>query len=253
MKKLSEGLLLASVLTLSASLAYLTSRFFLFLFPVRAVSSCSLSEPKASKSKKLNLPFPHYQAKLSLKDEQQLASSSGRITLQGVLTGAAKFAFVKCGSKTEVVSVGDSVCGYRLLSVSKDSAVFASSSGKLKLTLNWKKTEKSARRYKGSFVQGSRFSVRREEVEKEIASGNFLKDIGIVPAKDGLLVKYVRFGSLVFKLGIRPGDVIESINGIRIRTPEDSFSAFEQLKDADSVDIRLKRAGREITLHYLVR
>jgi len=63
-------------------------------------------------------------------------------------------------------------------------------------------------------------------------------------------VRYVSRRSFIHKLGIRPGDVILAINGVEINSPEDSFSAFEQLKNEDTVIITVLRKGKRIDLKY---
>jgi general secretion pathway protein C len=73
-----------------------------------------------------------------------------------------------------------------------------------------------------------------------------------MPSKNppGLKVTYVKPNSLIYRLGLRRGDIITNINDISIRTPEDSFSAFERLKNSDSVTITVLRNGSKVELRY---
>jgi|GEM_PF-475630 general secretion pathway protein C len=169
-------------------------------------------------------------------------------------------AILSKGGKTLILSEGRELNGYRLQKVLPDRAVFVKGSERVVLKLFQKRKGKvppsgpsvPTLNPFGFTPSNLQFTVSRKEVLKEISSGQFLNYINIVPVKnpEGLRVNYVNPRSFIYKLGIRPGDVILSINGIRIRTPEDSFSAFEQLKSADSVTVVVLRRGKEVKLHY---
>ncbi len=140
-------------------------------------------------------------------------------------------------------TVGDRIRGFRIKDVKPNLVVFE---GNGKNTI--------VKLFKTSSNEGtpneSVFSVSRSEIESEISSGTFLRYINIIPSGNGLHVNYVDPRSFIYKFGIRPGDTITSINDIPIKTPEDSFSAFEQLKSSGSVTINIIRNGREVKLHY---
>jgi len=187
-------------------------------------------------------------------EKEEVVESIGEYSLKGTVVCS------KCGhsvailknreGKSLVVAEGEEVGGYRLKRVLPQQTVFEKGGKEFILKLEEKKEETSSTAYQTPQTQ--RFTVKKKEVIEEISSGEFLKYINIVPTKnpEGLKVNYVNPRSFVYKLGIRPGDVILSINDVRIKTPEDSFSAFERLKNADTVTITVLRRGKEVKLHY---
>ena len=180
--------------------------------------------------------------------------SLGDFTLKGTIVCSQcdkSIAILEKDGKSKILSVGEKLEGYKLVRVYPDRVIFSKNSREIILMLKSLKEKKKINRirHKG---ESKEFSVKRKEIIKQIASGEFLKYINIVPIDNpaGLKVNYVNPKSFVYQLGIRPGDIILSINDVRIRTPEDSFSAFEQLKNADSVVITVYRKGKELKLKY---
>ncbi len=159
-------------------------------------------------------------------------------------------AILKKGNSTKIVSVGEEIDGFKVKQIYPDRVVFSRNGREIVLLIKGRKTEKNS--VAGISQSERRFTVSRREILRQISSGEFLKYINIVPNSNppGLKVNYVNTRSFIYKLGIRPGDVIVSINDIRIRTPEDSFAAFEKLKNSDSVTIEVLRRGKRVKLHY---
>jgi general secretion pathway protein C len=54
---------------------------------------------------------------------------------------------------------------------------------------------------------------------------------------------------LLDQLGIKPTDVITSINGIKLNNPTNSMKALSKLSTANSVDITVRRNGGEVPLN----
>ncbi|GAB6076705.1 hypothetical protein [Desulfurobacterium crinifex] len=155
--------------------------------------------------------------------------------------------------KTITVSEGKEIEGFKVLKVYPDY-VLLSRNGKEYVLRLFKKEESKVKGINtvSNSTSTNVFKVKRKEVIEEISSGKFLKYINITPytKPEGLKINYVSRKSFIYKLGIKPGDVITSINDIHLKTPEDSFSAFEQLKNSDSITITVVRRGREVKLHY---
>jgi len=64
---------------------------------------------------------------------------------------------------------------------------------------------------------------------------------------DGLAFTGVRAGSIFRKVGLRNGDIVKSIDGQDIKSPEDLISLYNNLKSEDSVSLDIIRRGRERT------
>jgi hypothetical protein len=57
-------------------------------------------------------------------------------------------------------------------------------------------------------------------------------------------------GSVLYDLGFRNGDRLESINGFEVSNPERALEAYARLRSADSLEVRVIREGRVVRLHY---
>ena len=63
----------------------------------------------------------------------------------------------------------------------------------------------------------------------------------------------VRPGSLYRSIGIRSGDVIKSINGRPIDSPNKAIELFEKLKNSTSIELDFERRGQPKTLNYSIK
>jgi general secretion pathway protein C len=50
------------------------------------------------------------------------------------------------------------------------------------------------------------------------------------------------------ELGLRPGDIVTSINGVQIDSPAKGMKAMQTLAEGDSVSVTLLRDGQESSL-----
>ena len=57
-------------------------------------------------------------------------------------------------------------------------------------------------------------------------------------------------GTVLYDLGFRNGDRIESINGFDVSNPERALEAYAHLRTADVLEVRVMREGRVVRLHY---
>ncbi len=259
-QKLLNYLELLSVSFLAFSLAYLISSAVALRFPRELPlnikpSGCSLSSyttdfmvaregffrPKSS-IPKISVPV------------MEETFSLGEYSLKGTVVCSNckhSIAILEKGNKTIILSVGQKIQGYKLTRIYPDRVVFSKGSKEVVLVLKTLK-KVGVNPSESAGETAGFYTIKRSEIINQISSGDFLHYINIVPISNpsGLKVTYVSPRSFIYKLGIYPGDVILSINGIRIRTPEDSFSAFEQLKTADSITITVLRKGKKVKLHY---
>jgi len=97
-------------------------------------------------------------------------------------------------------------------------------------------------------VDDTTWALRRDAGWFE-RSDCLLRMARIVPAlKDGKPSGFklfaVRPGSLYAELGIRNGDVIQSINGLELSTPETALGAYARLRTASEFVVQLERRGQ---------
>ena len=165
-----------------------------------------------------------------------------------------------CGKK--VLMVGDSFCGFTIEEI-KPFYIIASNDGKT-LTLKLSKGAKinsantpsglpSLKELLSGSLNQNTYTVNRNEL-LEITSNPYkmFSDIDLVPTPKGFMFKSVKPGSLFAQMGIRPGDILLSINNESLNSPEDAFRILGTLRNSQSFSVKIIRDNKEITLHYKV-
>jgi general secretion pathway protein C len=66
----------------------------------------------------------------------------------------------------------------------------------------------------------------------------------------GFRLTTVVAGSLLQKIGLQAGDVLQKVNGLTINSPAEAMQAFQQLQNESTVRLELLRRNRSTTLTY---
>ena len=69
----------------------------------------------------------------------------------------------------------------------------------------------------------------------------------------GFRVVSVKSDSLFARIGLQPQDVLKRINGMEIKDPSRFLSAFQQVKEEETITLDLVRQGRPSTYVYEIR
>jgi serine protease Do len=96
---------------------------------------------------------------------------------------------------------------------------------------------------KGGHVTRGWLGVQIQPVTEEVADSLGLK------AAAGALVAEPQPGSPAAAAGLKPGDVITSVDGVEIKDPRDLARRIAALGPNKSVDLRLIRDGKEQSIH----
>jgi general secretion pathway protein C len=109
-------------------------------------------------------------------------------------------------------------------------------------------------------VAPNSYLVDRDTVSDSLSNlSSIMKDIRVVPSFDaakepnGYRVASIRFGSLLDKLGVKRGDIIQTINGLPISDPDRAYQAYQQFKEETSIQIEVLRGGQPMTLTYEIQ
>lgn len=87
--------------------------------------------------------------------------------------------------------------------------------------------------------------------ERTAAPPDMLKQATLLPAPGGgATVRLIQPGSVYEKLKMRSGDVIKSINGQPINTPQDAIRSYQQMPNTGAVQIEIMRDGRSRFLSH---
>ena len=201
------------------------------------------------------------------------------LTLLGTVAGAptAAYAVIAKSNKQELYHLGDEVTqGVTLEEVRHGEVVLRRGSERLLLAMDEDvKGSSPLQRFRPPLTPTSRRTTQAEGI-RQVAPNSYLlerttvteslqnlstmmRDIRVVPSFDaarqpnGYRVASIRYGSLLDKLGLKRGDVIQSINGLAISDPDRAYQAYQQLKDESSIQIDILRGSSPQTLTYEIQ
>ena len=117
--------------------------------------------------------------------------------------------------------------------------------------------ERAYRRIPG---KGQYIVLKRNEIEAAVSDVNELMTQAQItprfkegePGESGLFVSAIKKDSIFRRMGLRNGDIIKGVDGRELRSVDDAFSLYRQLKDSDSVNVQVIRRGKEICLDYVI-
>jgi general secretion pathway protein C len=104
-----------------------------------------------------------------------------------------------------------------------------------------------------------RVSLRREMINESMQDiSKLMTEIAIRPHMEdgqaaGLTLSNIKPSSIFRRMGLRNGDVLQGINGQDIQSVDDALKLYQSLKDADNVQVQLKRRGQDRTIDYNIR
>jgi general secretion pathway protein C len=55
------------------------------------------------------------------------------------------------------------------------------------------------------------------------------------------------------QVGLRNGDVVRSLNGMPLSSPDKALEADRKLRDAERIEAQIERDGKPLQLKYLVK
>ncbi len=105
-------------------------------------------------------------------------------------------------------------------------------------------------------ISDTNFKIQRSLVDKALANqGSLMRTARVIPhEQDGRVVGVKLYGirrnSLLGRLGIRNGDMLRTINGFDMTSPDSALEAYSRLRSADKLSLAVKRQNREMTIDY---
>ncbi len=105
-------------------------------------------------------------------------------------------------------------------------------------------------------ISDTNFKIQRSLVDKALANqGSLMRTARVIPhEQDGRVVGVKLYGirrnSLLGRLGIRNGDMLRTINGFDMTSPDSALEAYSRLRSADKLSLAVKRQNRELTIDY---
>ena len=105
-------------------------------------------------------------------------------------------------------------------------------------------------------VDENKFVLKRAEIDAQMANFNTLiTQARAVPEMQGgqmvgFRLMQIQPGSFYEKIGLKLGDVINSVNGEKITDAAKALSVLQELKHMNSLDLGMSRDGKEVNLNY---
>ncbi len=108
-------------------------------------------------------------------------------------------------------------------------------------------------------VSDTEFSVTRDLVDKVLQNqAALMRSARIVPHEvDGKVVGVKLYGirrnSLLGQLGLQNGDLMRTINGYDMTSPDRALEAYSKLRSADTLTVALQRRGANVNVSYRIQ
>ncbi len=108
-------------------------------------------------------------------------------------------------------------------------------------------------------VDAGTWRVSRELILEQFSNLGGLSDQArVVPyvvqgQTQGFRLTRLKSGSLLQRIGVQNGDVIQKVNGLDITSPNEALQAFQQLQNESTVRLEILRRRRATTLTYEIR
>ncbi len=190
-----------------------------------------------------------------------------RLTLKGVFAsddkGLGQAIIADPKGKEDNYAVGDPLPGGARLSAIYPDRIILERSGRfetLKLPKKRNRTGSRAGGYRASNragvgnerVRAAAFNRYRKAIRQNPSS--FLNYVRATPARQngkfiGFRLQAGRQRGALRTLGLKPGDIVTAINGVKIDAPAKGMKAMQALGKGDSVSVTLLRGGQEVSLN----
>ena len=105
-------------------------------------------------------------------------------------------------------------------------------------------------------LSDTKFNIQRGLVDKVLANqGSLMKSARVIPHEEngrvvGVKLYGIRRNSLLGRLGVRNGDMLRTINGFDMTSPDTALEAYSRLRTADKLTLAVKRQNKEISIDY---
>jgi general secretion pathway protein C len=108
-------------------------------------------------------------------------------------------------------------------------------------------------------VSESEFNIQRTLVDKVLAhQGELMRAARVVPHEQGgqvvgVKLYGIRRNSLLGEIGMQNGDLLRTINGFDMASPDTALEAYAKLRSASNLTVAVQRRGRNVNLEYHIR
>jgi len=103
-------------------------------------------------------------------------------------------------------------------------------------------------------ISDNEYEISRELLEDVLSDPtSIMKEARVIPQSDGLRFFGIRSSSIFWKIGIKNGDIMHSINNVGLNDVEKALGVFEELRAQSYFTIDFTRGGEKYTYEYTVK
>ncbi|MAQ14328.1 MAG: hypothetical protein CMN30_05985 [Sandaracinus sp.] len=108
-------------------------------------------------------------------------------------------------------------------------------------------------------VSDTNFRVTRGLVDQVLANqAELMRTARVIPHEEngrvvGVKLYGIRRNSLLGRLGVQNGDMLRTINGFDMSSPDSALEAYARLREADNLTLSVVRRGQPMTIDYNIQ
>jgi len=137
--------------------------------------------------------------------------------------------------------------GYKLIYIGNTFAIF-SKNGK-----NYKVSFKNIKKdINDEIMKNTSPIIVKKKIFEEYKNNlnKIWNNIGIIRVKEGYEITYIKKGSIFSKIGLKKGDVLLEVNGIKLKNDADAWKIYKNADKIDYFEIKIKRKNQIKVLSY---
>ncbi len=186
--------------------------------------------------------------------------------LLGTVAGSPEYAYavIQLNNDVNVYRVKDSIGGAIVIAIERKKVILLHNGAKEELSMYEEGNQgvenvPSMGGYNIQKVGQSSYVIPESQFKSATQNmGELLTQARVVPnIEDNKINGYRIFaitpGSIYANIGLQDGDVIHSVNGIQVTTPESALQLFQQLQNERRFTLNIDRNGQPMTLNYTVQ
>ena len=197
-----------------------------------------------------------------------VASAQG-LTLKGTLftQSLSPLAIIEDARSGQIVmyELGDDVDGLQIVRIRRGEIILNSSDGEFTLTLPGGGISQPVtdmindEKWYNVIKQGNVITTDRETISGAISRvRDIMRDVKIGPysadgKKLGIAITRLNEKGILKEIGIKQGDIIETVNGFTLNSPYQIFNAYRKLKGKDQLEVKILRSSQPLILTYRVQ
>ncbi len=271
------------ILSFSFALAITINAFISYKF-FDLNKSVKLKRIQQKKEKQLNYSYINYIFQKFQPIKVEKVTKEGKNTIQVTpeelnlkikLIGTAisykeKVAFIQDKEGLKIIKPGDKLGKFKVKTIDRYSITLTDGTNNyyIPLTIGSSSNLKASRRSYSEIPkpravsqpqESNHYEISKREVEKQTADlGKLLRYVRIVPVvkngeTKGYKFAYVSPRSILYKYGLRSGDIIVSVNGMPVRTAEEAFKIYNMLRNEKNIRLEVERRGERKVITYEIK